>query len=587
MLFCLSKNNNDNSFEWLSGQDYHFGYQLSKEHWMHYSNISDHAFTFYSEQPIGRDDSGELYRPFVNAEYLDIIQKAQNNFVGIQFISKGNNFKAYISSARITRARLYFIINGESIYFSYDLRQLLPYSGRRANPAASYSILKYGDVPEYITIIEDIFSVPVGRYLKFTNEDFQSFLNSGKIEITKFIPYFRLAFPMDGGNITETEKLLKNNFKFLAANKPLVPVSGGVDSTLINSLINEFSEEAYPAYYMQFGKDDPEVAFAKKAAEGTKAELEIDLMQPEDTIDAFEFQNEKLIQPIGESSTIAIAHYFKKSKQKERYVLDGTLADGCYGSTNYNTSLFANQAEKPMLVQKATEHVATWMKVRNTKGNERFYPRDTNQPDKMMQFMHMYLGPFANTWLRNAKEYTLETLPYWQMYYDFLDESKGRNDQWARYSVFKMVNYACKNNTAKTYDNTQPENGAFYPFTWLSVLQDQGHYSWLEKTKDNTIKYVLKKLLEQYKPQDFIYRKKVGLNSTFEDWIHIGETRTYLAELISKKSGIAEFFLGVKRQKFLVEKFKKERLQDNLANLVINMAIQQAWMDYNGITIER
>lgn len=585
MLFCLSKNNTDSSFEWLSGEGYHFGYKLNEAYWMHYHQVSNENFTFFSEQPIGRNDSGELFRPYVDASYLDIIQKAQNNFVGLQVTPKGSDFEAFISSARITRARLYFIIKGESIYFSHDLRQLLPYSSRRANPAASYSILKYGDVPEYITVIEDIFSVPVGRYLKFTNADFQQFLSTGKIDVGKFTPYFHLTFPMDGGDIAQTEKLLKSNFKFLAANKPLVPVSGGVDSTLINSLINEFSDEAYPAYYMQFGKDDPEVAFAKKAAEGTKADLEIDLMQPEDTIAAFEFQNQKLIQPIGESSTIAIAHYFRKTNQKGRYILDGTLADGCYGSRNYNIPLFADQAEKPMLVQKATEHVATWLKVKNTKGNERFYPRDTNQPDKMMQFMHMYLGPFANTWLKNAKEYTLETLPLWQMYYEFLDEANGRNDEWARYSVFKMVNYACKNNTAKTYDNTQPDNSAFYPFTWLSVLQDQGHYSWLDKTKDNTIKYVLKKLLEQYKPHDFIYRKKVGLNSTFEDWIHIGENRTYLAELIGKKSGIAEFFLGAKKQKFLVDKFKKERLQDNLANLVINLAIQQAWMDYNEISI--
>ena len=35
---------------------------------------------------------------------------------------------------------------------------------------------------------------------------------------------------MDGGDIPKTEKLLEEQFKFVATLNPLVPVSGGVDS---------------------------------------------------------------------------------------------------------------------------------------------------------------------------------------------------------------------------------------------------------------------------------------------------------------------------------------------------------------------
>jgi len=585
MLFYLGTNKNSEDFTWICGEAYAFGYQLNPHYWMHFHLVDENRFRFFSEQAIGRKENGELFRPFLADNYLGTIENAQNNFVGLEFRKTKTDFEFWANSARITRARLYFTIHREGIYFSPDLRALLPYSSRKLKPDSAYSILKYGDVPEYLTIVDDIFCIPVGRYLKLNEKDLKEILKRQKIDLAAFRPFFHLSFPMDGGDVAATYKLLQSNFEFLSKNNPLVPVSGGVDSTLINCLVNEFSESAYPAYYMQFGKDDPEVSFARKAVEGTKAELVIDLMHADDTIEAFEFQNEKLIQPIGESSTIAIAHFFRKMKFEKRYVLDGTLADGCYGSCNYNVPLFGNQKERSLAMQKATEHLATWMKVRNTSGNEHFYPRDTNMPDKMMQFMHMYLGPFANTWFKKAREYSEELLPFWRLYYEFLDAENGRNDDWARYSVFKMVNYACKNNTAKTYDNSQPENSAFYAFTWLDVLKDQGHYSWAEKTKDNTIKYVLKKILENYKPKEFIYRKKVGLNSSFNDWIHLEKNRTYFADLLAEKSGITGFFLGGKRQNFLVKKFQQEVLQENLANLVINLAILQGWLNRNNITI--
>lgn len=546
---------------------------------------SDQRFTFTSELPYIRNNGS--YSAFNNTEtnLEDIVRKAENNFAGFQFRDGNSGWKVCLSSARITRARMYFLLLEDGILCSDDLRELLPYSDRKMNKDGAFSILKYGDVPEYITVVDDIFCVPVGQELTFGANELSKWCQEKSIPRTAFNFFFKLDFPMDGGDIPKTEKLMEEQFAFVATLNPIVPISGGVDSTLANCLIDRFSDNAYPGYYIQFGEDDPEVVFAKEAAKATKAELEIAVFKPEDTIPSFDYQNEHAIQPIGESSTISTAYFFKKTGLKGYKVIDGTLADGCYGSANYNRSVIGEIPDRPQWRQQLNEWVAAKLQSRKLFGYQRFHPRDSFMPDPFMQFMDIYLGPFGNMWLKDAREISKRLLPLWEYYYTYLKPENTDQDDWMRYSVFKMVNYACKNNTAKSYDNSQPKNSGLYPFTWLSILEDQGHYSWAEKTLENTIKYPLKKILDQYMSKEFIYRKKVGLNSCFEDWIHEPFLKDHFSKIIGRQNGVAEYFLGARKNKLLHLYAKQEPLHPNLARMVINISILDAWLEKHKITI--
>jgi hypothetical protein len=515
-----------------------------------------------------------------------IVPKAENNFAAFELTKTVSGWSAFASSARITRARMYFLFVKDGILWSDDLRELIPFSSREMNPMGAFSILKYGDVPEYITVIKKIYCIPVGQKLEFTEKEFETWLKQGEIPRDAFEFFFKLDFPMDGGNIPKTEKLMDAEFEFISTLNPIVPISGGVDSTLANCLIDKFIDKPYPAYYIQFGEDDPEVKFAQEAAKATKAELEIDLFQPEDTIPSFEYQNEHAIQPIGESSTISTAYHFMRQGYSGHKIIDGTLADGCYGSTNYNHSVIGEIPERPQWQQRLNEWIAAQLQSKKLPYYERFHPRDSYIDDSYLQFMDVYLGPFGNMWLKDSKKHSENLLPLWQYYYDYLKPEKSQQDDWMKYSVFKMVNYACKNNTAKSYDNSQPENSGLYPFTWKSILEDQGHYSWAEKTLENTIKYPLKKILDQYMNKDFIYRKKVGLNSCFEDWIHLPFLKDHFSKIIARPNGVAEYFLGSRKNYLLNLYSKSEPLHPNLARMVINMSILDAWLERHNISIK-
>lgn len=541
---------------------------------------------FTSELPYVKSDLGYATATSTNGNVEALVQRAENNFAAFECTSTSSGWRAFVASAHITRARMYFLLVDGGILWSDDLRELLPYSTRQMNPMGAFSILKYGDVPEYITVVKDIFCVPVGQQLSFTENEWSNWIAQGEIPREAFSFYFKLAFPMDGGDIAKTEKLMNAQFEFVASLNPIVPISGGVDSTLANCLINKFIDKPYPAYYIQFGEDDPELKFAQEAAKASKAELEIALFTPEDTIPSFEYQNEHAIQPIGESSGISTAYHFMRQGHKGYKIIDGTLADGCYGSTNYNRSIIGDIPNRPQWQQQLNEWIAAQLQSRKLPGYQRFHPRDSYINDPYLQFMDVYLGPFGNMWLKDAKKHSQALLPLWQYYYHYLEAPKAAQDDWMKYSVFKMVNYACKNNTAKSYDNAQPENSGLYPFTWKSILEDQGHYTWAEKTLENTIKYPLKKILDQYMNKEFIYRKKVGLNSCFEDWIHLPFLKDHFSNIISRPNGAAAYFLGSRKNYLLHLYSKQEPLHPNLARLVINLSILDAWLQRHNISIK-
>jgi hypothetical protein len=86
--------------------------------------------------------------------------------------------------------------------------------------------------------------------------------------------------------------------------------------------------------------------------------------------------------------------------------------------------------------------------------------------------------------------------------------------------------------------------------------------------------------------KDFIYRKKVGLNSCFEDWIHKPFLKEHFSSIVSRQNGVAEYFLG-SRQKYLLKLYANEEpLHPNLARMVINMSILDAWMVKHKVSIK-
>ena len=560
-----------------------FQFNREKEEARCISRLEEERILFLNNTPVFLSESGEFSNQANVNALLPTITKAENNLLGFEANLNANESSITVNSSHFSRHRMFFCVLKDSILFADDMRDLLPYVNPTLRNEASFSILKYGDVPEYVTIVNEVFSIPVGTYLKLSSSDLASVLATGSIDYSSFQHYFKLPFTMTGGDVDKTERLLENQYRWFAEQNLIIPISGGVDSTLMNHLIDRFRSDPYPGYYIQFGDTDTEQTFAAEAAKGTKVDLHFEVFQIEDTIRAFEFQNERLIQPIGESSTISSAYFCGKQGFKDYQIADGTLADGVYGSTNYGRNLMTGQPDRSQWQQVLNEQIAAVLKAHALPMNDRFHPRDAYMKDEFMKFMDQYLGPFGNAWIKNAKTYSEKALPQWQYLYDFLQSESP--DDWQKYSLFKMVTYASKVTTAKTYDIATPDNIGVYPFMWKSIIRDGGSYTWQEKTENGIIKYPLKKILEKYMAKDFIYRKKVGMNSCFEDWIQHPDVSEYFIKVISTQGGLAEFFLGKSKIKFIAQQLRKQTLHHSIARMVIGLAISQAWITRNKISV--
>jgi len=546
---------------------------------------TDDYFYFSTDRPIIGSNGGYSYvGPSDQLDFQKIVKSAQNNFASIYFERNSAQKQLTLASSHFGRAKIYFIQKENDFYCSDDLRELLPFSSRKINLDAAFSIVKFGNTPEYLTIIEDVFSVPVGHYLSL---DTDHLFKEDQIDYNSFKQYYKLNYSFENAQISATQGILENIMSFAAKQDLLVSISGGVDSTLINKLVNEFTTVPYPAYYLTFGDSDSELPFAKEAVKNTKADLEIIQMNAADFEPAFYFQAQNLIEPVGESSPISMAHFFKRNPYAGKVLVDGTLADGCYGSRNYSTPLYTDDRNLSFSEKRIKEIIASKLLMNDLPLQNKFHPRDSFIDDPYLMQMCHYVGSLANTLFKNASKHNEEIVQYWEKYYDLIGVSgKCKElDPWMRYSIFKMVNYAADTTNAKTYDLCGRSNQMLYPFMWKDILLDQGKYSWEEKTKNNIIKQPLKKILESYIDDSFIYRKKVGLNSSTDQWMSLAKNKKLLCSTISSKDSIAREMLGEKNLKKLVKRFSHDHPHHYISNLVISLANIEQWRIENNCSI--
>jgi len=164
-------------------------------------------------------------------------QKIENDVSGIYIQEK----EISLFSAKYSKSRIYYTIWEEAIYVSYDLRLLLPYSNRKLTSKAAFSIIKFGELPESVNLIHDIYSVPSSSYVTLDNDNFYQILANKVIESSYYSIYNFIEYNYSGGDINKTKQALGDSLKYFINCNPNFFVSGGIDSTLLIQLYYELT----------------------------------------------------------------------------------------------------------------------------------------------------------------------------------------------------------------------------------------------------------------------------------------------------------------------------------------------------------
>lgn len=551
----------------------------------HLSHLQGSRMQFYDGWPVAVE-GGKLSvidRFESIPALLNLLPTLENEVLAADIQWKEHSFSAVFASAKLSRARWYFIVRPDALLLSDDLRELLPYSTRRLNTPLAYGILKYGESPEYHTAVTDIFTIPAATYLHLDEQTLLTYLQQGAVPPAAFPAYFKMPYTFTGGSVADTEQVLTHIIGQVATQRPDIFISGGIDSTLLNALYTRATTAAYPAHFIHFGKADQELAFARWAVKDTRAELQVYEMGQRHFVPAMEAAAGMLAEPVIDCPGSVFVGAFLRQQlggYQPAAILDGTAADSLYGSRDYNKPILQG-VSKPRFQLQAGEYLSGLLRLYHLNGHERFFPRDSFEQDQNLLELQWYLGPFANTFFRNARQYTEQVSGYYKKYYDLIDASRAE-DSYARYTILKLALYAAKQTTRKVYD-MHPGTQVVLPFLYRSMLKDQGRYSWKEKSIGSVVKYPLKKILEQYIDPGFIYRKKVGLNNQHLQWFDHSEVRLYLSEIF--KNGKARQLLHPWAASLVDKAIARKEVHPNIKHLVLSMTSMDLWMRHNKVEL--
>lgn len=538
-------------------------------------------FTFFTQEPIlhktktSSTISGTILLP-------EDLNGLQNEVSGMVIGKEGDLIDLLAFSARISRSRLYFLIKDGSLFLSDDLRDLLPYSKRKLRKDIAYGIVKFGEAPEYHTVVEDIFCIPGGCYLRLNTIGLENNIVSGVIPESFFLPYFQIKYTMTGGDLVRTELKLMEVLQELSPFSPGLLVSGGIDSTLLNFLFDKVVDSPYPAIFLDFREAPGENEYARRSVQGTKAEWIPVTVSNESFLEDFKESIASLVYPVYDNGSVFAGHQLKKhflsSDGRTSAFIDGTLADSCYGVRDYNAPLTVGKYQPEFYsLLKEWIYVAgahCGIQLGGTK------PRDSFLKDEFLQDLLWYGGPFINTFFRNSRKYTEALKEKYYHYTNFLHPD-DRSKYWPVYTILKLLLYAGKQTTVKTYDALLPHQ-VYYPFMFESILEDQGRYTWEEKSEGGVVKAPLKRILEKYIDKSFIYRKKSGLQSQTRRWLLQPDARAFVIELLGRRNGIAEAMMGSKHH-WLATQFRRKEPIPDLVSLALSLSVIQYWCDIHKI----
>jgi asparagine synthase (glutamine-hydrolysing) len=122
-----------------------------------------------------------------------------------------------------------------------------------------------------------------------------------------------------------------------------------------------------------------------------------------------------------------------------------------------------------------------------------------------------------------------------------------------------------------------------YPYIWREVLIEQGNLPWNAKIRDGVVKWPLKRLLEEFMPHEFIYRKKSGFVPPFAGWIAAPEFNGIAREALLSQNGTITRIVPAKViDSLLADALAGRKLRHPILNFLWGALFTELWIKEHG-----
>jgi asparagine synthase (glutamine-hydrolysing) len=120
-----------------------------------------------------------------------------------------------------------------------------------------------------------------------------------------------------------------------------------------------------------------------------------------------------------------------------------------------------------------------------------------------------------------------------------------------------------------------------YPYIWLDILIEQGKIPWEAKTNKGIVKWPLKRLLEEYLPHDFIYRKKSGFVPPLVRWLTTPQFNQMVRDTLLATNGNINRIIPPKIfDDLLNDALQSKNLRHAILNFIWGAFFTEMWIQY-------
>jgi asparagine synthase (glutamine-hydrolysing) len=480
-------------------------------------------------------------------------EKALNELTGMFAFGlwdKKNN-QLFLARDRMGEKPLYFGWVNNSFVFASELKAIKAYPGFE-NPINSAALAKFMQlkyVPTPSSIYENIYKLEPGKYINVSLNNFQTkdivsktyWSLDDEIKNSK-----RYLLSRSQNTLEQFHNLLSSSINSqMISDVPLGAfLSGGIDSSLIVSLMQELSPHPIKTFTIGFNEGEfNEADYAKKVAAHIGTDHHELIVTPELAMDCIPLLPNIYDEPFADSSQIPTYLVSQFAKNHVSVVLSGDGGDELFAG--YNRYLWAPQIWKkiskaPNLIQKILINLGCRLSSR--KWNSLFKYMDVDQPGEKI---HKVCNALKNSESFNL--FFLNLIAEQNPYENLLTNSSSTHNLFQDTPMLDnklnlsnlenmmridSLNYLpddilCKVDRAAMSVGLETR----VPFLDKDLVSFAWRLSGENKIYNGQGKYILRQLLRQYVPSHLIERPKTGFGVPIGFWLR-GPLRGWAEELL-------------------------------------------------------
>lgn len=505
----------------------------------------------------------------------------------------------YLIRDRMGEKPLYYGWVSSNFVFGSELKSLKAFKGFSSeidrNSLALF--LKYDYVPAPNSIYKNIKKLPQGSYLSLSIGD-EGFNKNRSISVKSYWDMQKISKHCKLNNsfvgseeeaIEKLEEILGKSIKDqMISDVPLGAfLSGGIDSSLTVALMQKYSQKKVKTFTIGFSeKNYNEAEYAKAVAEHLKTEHTELYVTPEQAIEIISKLPSIYDEPFADSSQLPTFLVSKLARNHVTVSLSGDGGDELFGG--YNRYFLANRLWKKISKIPWTIRVfcAKLIHLSNPKIWSLIFNlipqryRISNPSDKIYKLSKILVS-------KNIHEVYERLVTHWDNPFEVVLNSKNNIKTNVKNFDFLMPEEEMMLKDSITYlpDDilTKVDRASMSvsletraPFLDKNVIEFAWKLPFNMKIRNSRGKWILRKILDRYVPNELIDRPKMGFGVPIDSWLR-GPLKEWAEDLLSEKRLKSDGYFNVNMVR---EKWKQHLSgEQNWQYHLWSVLMFQLWLD--------